>query len=180
MSYKFKQSKEVGDNGELFLAGLFPNEWSRIDGKKGDLITKEHVLLPNPIKVEVKTDNHDKALAAFTENRIPNEFHERYSNVETRSQGGPWQALDNDCPIFLYFYTCGDVRLASIYRTEKLIQRLEELMASGKYKSFRVPNKTYFTLGYPIPRTALADLHVTFDLTKPPQTIIPTLVKLLE
>jgi len=159
---------------------LFPDEWCRIDGKKGDLLTKEHPLLPNPIKIELKTDNHDKALAAFTEKRTPNEFHERYSNIDKLSNGGPWQATENNCPIFIYFYTCGDIRLMSMYRTDKLLARLEEILAANKYKSHRVFNKGYTTLGYAIPRSELSDLHVTLDLINPPQTIIPTLVGLLK
>lgn len=176
----FHRCKEIGKNGEEFLANLYANEWEKLDGKQGDLLTKEHALIPNPVKIEVKSDNHPKALAAFTSNTTPNEFHERYSNLDKQSPGGPWQALEHNCPVFMYFFTCGDVRLLSIYNTEKLITRLEDIIDSGKYKGHKVFNKTYLTWGFAIPRTELSDLHTTLDLTTPPESIIPYVAKLLE
>lgn len=197
--YKFKDQLSAGEQGEKLIYNLSPEEFENFDSgkvnlnRKGDLITKWSPNISdlsifsgwapqlNPVKIEVKSDSHKKAKIAFATGQTPNEFHEEFSQVERQIRGGAWQAKDHGTLILIYqFYIPElDIHEASIYRVDQLLDRLQTLISSKKYRGHLVRNNGYNTLGYAIPRTELSDIAVQVDLKKPGIKFIPIFESLL-
>lgn len=145
MARNFAADLQKGLLGQQLLLKIFKN-LTHIDGRKGD------VVAPNGDKLEVKCDYHGMT-------KSPNIFAERYSSVETLSNGGVWQAAAHGCPWFIYLYAPDVYGMG--WRTETLLQQLEAL--SPKLRQVEVRNKTWTTLGYLAPR-ALLKPDFTFTL----------------
>lgn len=87
--YNFKEQLRVGDKGELDFYREFEDLVDWLDGVHGDL------LLCKTYKVELKTD--DRA------GKTGNFFIEKYSNKKSKSLGGPYKAIIDECQLFVQY-----------------------------------------------------------------------------
>lgn len=137
----FKKSLGVGALGETLFAAAVKDDYQRLDGRHGDFIhTDGH-------KLELKTDT-------YSMEATPNMFMERFSNLETKTPGGPFQANIHGCIKYAYMYI-QDLTVF-IFDTDTLIKRLEKLIPNQKPKN--IPNHTWITQGYAINRNDLIDI----------------------
>jgi hypothetical protein len=136
LARNFKSDLNKGVLGEQLFKRLFTAATS-IDGLKGDLTV-------NGLKVELKSDYYDM-------HSTLNYFMEHYGNMDKQKLGGPFKALADGCPYFVYFYV--NQLSGSIWRTQELVAQLETILP--KLKSVHVPNKSWTTLGYKVPRSLL-------------------------
>lgn len=145
--HHFGSSLAKGKRGEDLLSELWP-ELQRLDGRKGDFTW-------NGIKVELKTDSYDMA-------KTKNFFLEVWSDVDKGKPGGPWQALQHGAELFCYFYS--NNLTMYIFDTQALVYYLDGL-PKDYYQSVKVPNRTWTTVGYKVPREDLKHLYleVCFD-----------------
>ena len=140
--HNFVKDLAKGKAGEDDFYNLHNNKvkLTKIDGFKGDFIknnTKE--------KIELKSDNYSLYYKGG------NSMIERYSNSETKSPGGPWQAQSHNCTFFVYYYL--QERVAFWYETNSLIDYIEKnkLMENTGFSY----NKGYRTMWAKISRTKL-------------------------
>ena len=121
----------------------------KIDGLKGDF-----VWVPTGEKLELKTDY-------YSMDATPNMFFERYSDKEKRTPGGPWQSLAQGSTLFVYFYVSNLTFYT--FNTVELCAFLDENL--GRFTPCDVANKSWTTLGYRVPRTAVEHLATKEYLT---------------
>lgn len=97
--------------------------------------------------VELKSDSYDPS-------KTGNFFMEKWSSLEAQKLGGPWQSQLKGGDIFAYLFT--KPQHLYIFDTAKLVEHLDENL--GQYKSRRVPNRGYITVGYLVPIKGLQEL----------------------
>lgn len=139
-------------------------------GKKGEirLLKKYPFLLFKPcigwdvidtrvIKtVEIKTDFFDMY-------KTPNFFMERFSNDITNKPGGPWRSMVYGADVFLYqFWDSESIFL--FHDVIELVRILDTYIAQNNLEISIVPNPTYNTKGFKIPRKVLAPLYKEIKL----------------
>ena len=134
--------------GELFFMQAHDGDLTRIDGLEGDFIWHE-----TGEKLELKTDTWSMA-------KTPNYFMERYSDRETKSPGGPWQALSHGCDLFVYFYV-QDLTYF-VFDTRKLVGALEKIIP--RIEPTLITNRSWVTEGYRVPRAMLSDIATEHKL----------------
>lgn len=137
----FKTSLRHGAIGEMLFHKAHPG-LSKSPTLKTDFINEAGE------GVELKAD-------LYPMEKTGNFFFERYSDAEKQSPGGPWQSLQNGTKHFIYFFVSNLTYFQ--FETEKLVAALEPLIATIPPTS--VPNATYTTLGYRVPREQLADIY---------------------
>ena len=153
MSWSFKQQLQVGDRGqELFLK--YYHEPLVVYPKHA----ADFQLVKCGGLVELKTDTYNMEKTA-------NFFWERWSDMDKKKPGGPWQSHKHKVKRFVYMFVRHNVYY-EFQDVPALVARLDELIASKKYKPFPVKNRGWITVGYPIPRTELADLYIEIDFTE--------------
>jgi hypothetical protein len=139
--HKFQKSLKVGKAGEATLLKLWPELVAIAGGRKGDFLLGDQ-------KVELKTDSYDMDAS-------PNFFMERYSGSIVNKEGGPWQSLEHGSHLFVYFFSKN--LTAFVFNTEKLVEALNVLIPD--LKPVTVRNIGWNTVGYKVPREALAHLY---------------------
>lgn len=146
----FQLDLKRGQAGERDFLQLF-TALVGTDGRKGDIIAPDG-------KIELKTDFYPMSTT-------PNFFIERYSSVEVLSPGGPWQAKAHGCKYFVYYYTVDGY--GYVFEVDALLQQLEAMEATAKFKPTEVRNKKWTTVGYKVPREALKPIAVftAYDCT---------------
>lgn len=142
MSFKFSPMLRVGAVGETLFFESHCDELVREDGRLRDFSYKL-----SGDGVELKTDMWDMKAT-------PNFFMERYSNVEKQSPGGPFQSLANGTRYFIYFYLSNLTYY--VFDTKSLCEFLEA--NAHTFEEKLVENQKYSTLGYRVPREAVAHL----------------------
>lgn len=140
--YQFKRSAQQGKLGETLFFEANCKTLEKLDGRQGDFKEKATGAV-----VEVKTDYFEMA-------KTPNFFFEYISNEEKQTPGGPWQARTHGVSKFVYFYI-NDLTYFT-FDLNKLLGRLEKLLPS--LRPSRVENVAHTTIGYRVPREAVADL----------------------
>lgn len=143
----FKASLNLGQMGELMYYQAHEGTLTRTDGRKGDFTHTDGHL------IELKTDTYPMA-------KTQNLFIERYSDREKKSPGGVWQAAENGATEFVYFYV-SDLTGYS-FNTQELMKRVEELAPTLQTRV--IPNRTWQSEGFLVPRQAVADLGTEFKL----------------
>lgn len=137
--FQFKDQLSVGASGEELFHSLYP-KLEKADGIKFDFKYKNKT-------VELKTDTYSML-------KTPNFFMERYSDVERATNGGPWRAAHDNVDYFVYMYV--QQRKCFWFDSKKLVEFLDVYC---KNKSMiNIPNKTWTTAGYLVPRTAVSKL----------------------
>lgn len=142
------KSLAMGEIGESLFYQAHEGKLEKLDGFKSNF-----KLIETGQGVELKTDY-------WAMSKTPNFFFERYSDKAKQSPGGPWQAQKHGSDIFCYFY----VKDLTFYRfeTTPLVNALEEIIKT--LPTTDIPNKTYITQGYRVPRSLLTDLGEQFKL----------------
>lgn len=143
----FARDLKVGQNGErqfIELAKKYGLALTQTDGRKGDLLDEHGKLY------ELKTDSYDHS-------RTSNYFMELYSDVEAAKKGGPWQALENNCDYFVYFFSVN--KIAYIFSTEDLVRQLDLYLKLNSLPLVEIHNKAWTTVGVKVPRSALVPSH---------------------
>jgi len=141
--FKFHDNLKQGKAGETKLLALFKGLIAT-DGRKGDM------MLTNQ-KVELKTDN-------YPESSTNNFFFERYSNAEKGTDGGPWQAQAHGCKWFVYYFTASE--LGYVFDVDMLVDALNKSSLMQGLKPVEVRNIRWTTVGFKVPRTAVAPVFV--------------------
>ena len=140
MSFNFKTQLKAGQLGEVLYANAHPH-YTRTDGMTCDFYTEAGASL------ELKTD-------FYTMDATPNFFMERWSMKEQKKPGGPWQSSSKGVDYFAYFYVPSLTIFT--FSVQKLLERLEKLEST--FSEFPIRNSSYTTVGYRVPREAVADL----------------------
>jgi hypothetical protein len=142
MSHSFQRQLRVGQIGEVLFYQAHQGTLRQEGGREHDF-----TCLLSGEKYELKSDLYNMEATPYF-------FIERYSNAEKKSPGGPWQALTHGADWFCYMFVT-NLRVFK-FNTRALVERLEGLLA--EHAPVNIPNKTWTTVGYKIPREALADL----------------------
>lgn len=144
----FARDLKAGQAGEkLFikLAAKHGLELTQTDGRAGDLLDNDGKLY------ELKTDSYDHG-------KTSNFFMELYSDVGSGKKGGPWQALDNKCDYFVYFFSANNI--AYIFSTEDLVRQLDAYISLQKPPLVEIKNRAWTTVGVKANRSAFSPLSV--------------------
>lgn len=137
--FQFKDQLSVGASGESIFHSLYP-KLEKADGIKFDFSYKNK-------SVELKTDTYSMA-------KTPNFFMERYSDVERGTNGGPWRAAHDNVDYFVYMYL--KERKCFWFNPKALVEFLNTYVKGKSIVS--IPNKTWTTTGYLVPRTVVNSL----------------------
>ena len=140
--HKFKDSLEQGKEGERLFLDKMTDKVVQLDGLKADF-----KLLADNRLVELKSDFYDMSAT-------DNFFMERWSNSTKKSNGGPWQALDNNTDLFVYWFPLNNYMY--VFETTKLVEKLKNV--TKNMELVKVLNKGYITLGYKVERSLLKDV----------------------
>lgn len=143
MAYKFNPSLRIGQVGETLFFNAHCNELKKEDGKLRDF---SYSISGDG--VELKSDY-------WPMKDTPNLFIERYSNVEKKSPGGPYQSLANGTRYFIYFYLYDLTYF--VFDTAQLCSFMDD--NAHRFESKLVENLKYSTLGYRVPRAEV--MHLT-------------------
>jgi hypothetical protein len=141
--WDMKTQLGVGAKGEKLLLKHWPEPVQKHPVFKGpDFIDAQDKV------IELKTDTYDLEAT-------PNFFIERWSDVQNKKPGGPWQAHEKGVHVFVYLFIQNKTWF--IFRDmPALIERLDQL-TEGKY-AINIPNKGWTTQGYRVKRADLQDL----------------------
>lgn len=146
MSHNFQDSLAIGKEGERVFFQKYSRKLKLLlrDGFKEDFVAGRDREM-----VELKTDSYDML-------STPNFFMERYSDIDKKKPGGPWQSLAKGIGTFIYYYIKNDVYF--LFNTTDLVHRLNDII--GEMKPIRILNRGWITTGYKVPRIALEDLNL--------------------
>lgn len=148
--WDMKTQLAVGAKGEKLLLKHWPEPVQKHPVFKGpDFIDAKDTV------IELKTDTYEM-------DKTPNFFIERWSDVEKKYPGGPWQAHLKGVEVFVYLFIQNKTWF--IFRdVPKLLSRLDEL--THKAYAINIPNRGWTTQGYRIKRADLQDLF-TMEILK--------------
>ena len=138
--FSFDSQLEKGTLGETQFVLDYP-QFSKNPCITGcDFIDKELGY-----KVELKTDYHPIE-------STPNFFIERYSSIEAKSDGGPWQAFNKGALWYVYRFNNHNTYYW-ILLSKLSIYLLEKITKNSKLKI--IANERYSTAGYLVKREEL-------------------------
>lgn len=146
MPMSFKDDLAFGQDSERLLLDQYPF-LERTDGRKSDLRIKGTNIL-----IEKKADSHDM-------NKYGNIIIEKFSKEE--KLGGPFSALENGCRYFAYTFVQN--RKTFVFKTDKLVERVNKLAAEKNLKLFETWNPGYTTRFFKVKITDLEDLDVGME-----------------
>jgi hypothetical protein len=145
--YEFNSCNDIGRNGEMLMAELFPNTFEITDGMNGDLIFK------TKYKFELKTDTYKSG----------NFFFERISNIRLNNNGGVWQTKEHGCQYYAFYMLKYDKLY--IFEVDTILKWLDENIY--KYQEKIVTNPTKKSMGYAVPIKDVENLCIkVIDLTE--------------
>ena len=141
--FDFKEQLAKGDRGEHFFIHHYHSPIIKYRYHTADFLDWEGNLL------ELKSDFYSLKDTEFF-------FMEKYSDVDSRKLGGPWQAHKNGVDKFIYQFVRDGVYF-EFSDMEALLERLRELTA-GK-RLIYIKNKGWRGAGFKIKITDLEDLY---------------------
>jgi len=142
--FHFGAQLSKGRQGEELLLAHWPCKvWRHEELKGPDFIDAQDRV------IELKTDS-------YSLDATPNFFIERWSSVEDKKPGGPWQAAAKGCNCFVYLYA-SDRRWFVFESLPHLLAELNALTPDLQPVSIR--NRGWTTQGYKIPRAKLAHIY---------------------
>lgn len=156
--FNFKESLKKGAKGEERFLLINPKGLTRLDGRKNDFIYKD-------IHIELKSDSYGI-------HGSPNFFIEKWSDVDSKKPGGPFQALEKNNELFIYYYPPKEGQEDDVYfvfQTKRLVSFLNK--NTEKYTLINIHNRAWITQGYKIPRVDLSHLY-TEVINKPLSEIL--------
>jgi hypothetical protein len=146
-TFDFSTELQKGNKGERWLSRHYHSSLVKFSGREFDFIREDNK------RVELKTDWYNLANTEFM-------FIERWSDVDKKKPGGPWQSQDKT-DIFVYLFIRDGVYF-EFDDMDALVNRLEDL--TKKLKLIRIRNRGYSGGGYKVPLADLADLYVDYRL----------------
>lgn len=154
-THYFHEDLKRGEYGENLLLNRYP--YLTKDSTEGhDMIDTRGDL---PVTIEVKTDSHDM-------DRFPNFFMEIFSDNKSLKLGGPWRSADHNTDVFLYHFK-NNFRIFWFDNIPLLVTEIEIYMAKYRPEEIKIKNAGYKTLGYKIPRHALAGVYTELNFGDP-------------
>lgn len=155
--FSFEDQLKLGNEGEQLFADIYPT-YSRNNGSDVRKPDFEHAN--TGVLAEVKYDDSRRA-AVDKEGNQKNFFMEQYSNEQYQTLGGVFRAEKEQVGFFVYMFK----HPFAVHKlnTQKTKAKCEELIRSGTYRRCRIPNKGYYTIGYPLPIAEFADCVVDDD-----------------
>lgn len=145
-TYRFKTQKELGIEGERQFTERYQALYNPI---KSTTDLSFDFTLRTKTKCELKTDS-------YLMDNTPNYFMERWANGNRTKDGGPWRALNDSVPIFVYFFI--NNQEFHWFRTEKLIIALNELVINTDPALISVKSDEWNVWGYLIPRKDIENI----------------------
>lgn len=151
--FRFAPQLRVGAAGEEWFLRTFP-EYDRnnaVDKVSVDMKHRETGAL-----LELKTDTHEPR----------NLFVERYSNAETRKDGGVVRALNEGALFYAVYYVTRDEFHA--YSTVALFRLLDKLVYSSaarhpQIREHGIVNCNYTSIGHTVPLSLVRSAEVSFE-----------------
>jgi hypothetical protein len=144
-TFGFARQKAIGQAGEArFLAHY--QDIRRLDGRGGDFVGNSGRL------IELKSD-------AYSTEKTPNFFMERWSDVDAQKPGGPFQARQKGLFYFVYTYGSGECYW---FIVDPLVDYLTR--TADEYEYREIMNRAWRGGGFLVPRERLAHLVVKFDI----------------
>ena len=137
-----------GEAGEVMLKNLLPGlqKVSRQDQAKYDFFDSLGTY-------ELKTD-------FYSLSSTKNFFHERFSDVARRTDGGVYRCS----PEVIYLYLFYPDRVMYLFEAGQLRERIEKVKSG--YSLIDVRNDRHITQGYAIPRELFKDIYQTVELSE--------------
>lgn len=105
------------------------------------------------LRYEIKTDT-------YSLDKTKNFFMERWSVLDKKKPGGPWQALAHGADIFIYYFASDDTYF-EFNSLSSLVGRLDDL--TKKSGLVYIPNQGWTTAGYKVKRQDLEDLYTEWS-----------------
>lgn len=143
----FVKDLDRGKKGENFINDNFPELELISEPYGADFKCKNTGHL-----IELKTDFYDF-------NKTPNFFIERYSNYDTKRDGGVHQAIKYGAQWFMYLFYSDKVLYT--FRVNDLIRFIDD--NEHKFKPSFVMNRSYRTMGYKINRGELMNTIKVYE-----------------
>ncbi|MBF2056184.1 MAG: hypothetical protein IGQ45_02945 [Cyanobacterium sp. T60_A2020_053] len=125
--------------------------------------------LEHKIGKEEKADAYDSISGEWLEIKVdyttyPNHFVERYSSLEDKKLGGPWQYLHRGVKYYVFFYKkLGDIY---VFETQALVIRIETLLKNNIISDHNNGGKVeqrnayYHTYGYKVSKKLIDDICI--------------------
>jgi len=155
--FSFEDQLKLGNEGEQLFGDIYPS-YRRNNGTNVRKPDFEHTK--TGVLAEVKYDDSRRA-AVDEKGNQKNFFMEQYSNEEYQTDGGVFRAEKENVTYFVYMFK----HPFAIHKmdTKKTRAKCAELIASGQYRRCRIPNRGYYTIGYPLPIPEFSDCMVDDD-----------------
>lgn len=139
-----------------------------VQNNKIDVTDIDFKLEDEEFTLELKTDTYcpigETLIHENHSGYTVNFFIERYSKLETKADGGPWQALNKNAKFYMYLFFPAEVYY--VFEVKKLILRMEDIIEKNLVVSRTIKNKTYNTFGYITKIDLLKDIAVKDYLIK--------------
>lgn len=136
----FKNSLYQGLKGELQFQQEFPIQLTKLSGRRADFVIKN-----TTITIELKTDSYPSN----------NFFFERWSDVERKAAGGPWQSKEKGIKLFIYYFI--NENRWFIFNTVDLVEYLDQIVLDKRLVS--IQNSSWQSQGYIIPICELSHFN---------------------
>jgi hypothetical protein len=134
---------KYGLDAEIEFCHRYPKKLLRVEGHR-----KWDFDCTDGYAYELKTDT-------YSMHKSQNFFMERWSVLDKKKPGGPWQALENGADIFIYCFI-NNKTYFEFKDLPALVDRLDLL--TEKQGLVYIPNKGWTTAGYKVKRDSLKDL----------------------
>lgn len=149
--HNFNKSKEIGNIGEIQFLKKYP-QFIHLSATKENKTESDFKGKIFGVKVEIKTDT-------FNPFKTPNFFIERFSSMEEKSPGGPWQALKKGASWFVYWFNQTPDVYYWIRINKTNIEKLNKYVASLPVEAGKeIKNNGYTTFGYAINRNKILEI----------------------
>jgi hypothetical protein len=142
--FNFKNQLNVGNVGENLFIECYKNA-QKTDGRVADFIMDGKTI-------ELKTDT-------YSMDNTPNFFMERYGNIQTFADGGPWRAKNDNLDFFVYMFL--NQKTFFWFEPNSLCGFLDKYILDLKPKT--IDNRTWAALGYAVSREACKDYIIKVD-----------------
>lgn len=147
--WSFSKQLKVGEQGEQLILNHYREPIVYYKGRRADF-----VLPLTGELLELKTDTYDRQ-------KTSNFFFERWSDVDNKKPGGPWQARAKSASRFIYLFM-SDGTYYEFQDIDKLCRLLDQYCT--KLEPIRILNKGWTTVGYKVPRDALSHLWEEYKI----------------
>ena len=139
--FQFNRQLKIGDQGEAWLFENYHTPLTRYEPHAYDFV--DHLGRP----LELKTES--RSLES-----TPNFFIERWSDMDKKKPGGPWQSIEKGVEVLVYLFLPSQTYFV-FDSLPLLIHTVEELDLKPKV----IQNVRYRASGFVVPREALSHLY---------------------